>query len=235
MAKVGRPKISEAEALRRIDNAINAANKRAARTFKSLGANSSDYSNIEAYMRKIATNYGITIKQSPSGAIQLARKKSEMNFTGNTTMAAQMNKWFEANYHMGEHKKELEALAKRQFYSKPRGKHKKLSRSDLEKAVKGLAELQAQNQADVRDNLETLYAFEGKGVEGVDDELSRWRQKGRKSYDRINTLASIARRAKQKAITKGIQPNDLSASIHYEAPANAPAPLDLTEIYKAFS
>lgn len=235
MAQRGRPPISEAEALRRIDNAINAANKRAARTHKSLGADSSDYINIEAYMRKIAINYGITIKKTPSGAIQLARKKSEMNFAGNTTMAAQMNKWFEANYHMGEHKKELEALAKRQFYSKPRGKHKKLSRSDLEKAVKGLAALQAQNQADVRDNLETLYAFEGKGIEGVDDELARWRQKGRKSYDRINTLASVARRAKQKAQTKGIQPNDLSANIHYVAPANAPAPLDLTDMYKEFS
>jgi hypothetical protein len=134
---------------------------------------------------------------------------------------------------MVEHKKELEALAKRQFYSKPRKNHPKLSRDDIAKAIKGLAALQAQNQADVRDNLETLYAFEGKGVEGVDDELARWRQKGRKSYDRINTLASIARRAKQKASTKGIQPNDLSASIHYEAPANAPEPLDLNALYDA--
>lgn len=231
MAQRGRPPISEAEALRRIDNAINAANKRAARTFKSLGPDSSDYISIEAYMRKIAINYGITIKKTPGGAIQLARRKSEMNFQGNTTMAAQMNKWFEANYHMGEHKKELEALAKRQFYSKPRKNHPKLSRDDIAKAIKGLAALQAQNQADVRDNLETLYAFEGKGVEGVDDELARWRQKGRKSYDRINTLASIARRAKQKASTKGIQPNDLSANIHYVAPANAPVPYDINAAY----
>ena len=235
MAQRGRPPISEAEALRRIDNAINAANKRAARTHKSLGATSADYKDIEAYMRKMAINYQITIKQTPSGAIQLARKKSEMNFKGNTVMAAQMNRWFEVNYHMGEHKKELEDLAKRQYASKHPGKRRRLSRADLEKAVKVFADLYAQNRSDVRDNLETLYAFEGKGIEGLDDELARWKEKGRKSLDRVITLAAIAKRAKEKAQTRGIQPNDLSASIRYEAPANVPAPLDLTSMYEEFS
>lgn len=235
MARVGRPPISEAEALRRIDNAINAANKRAARTYKSMGKNSADYKDIEAYMTKMATNYHITIKQTPSGAIQLARKKSEMNFSGNTTMAAQMNRWFEANYHMGEHKKELEDLAKRQYAAKHPDKRRRLSRDDLEKAVKVYAEQYAESRADVNANLQTLYAYEKKGIEGVDDELSQWRQKGRKSYDRIINLARVARRAKHVAQQRNIQPNDLSASIHYDAPANVPEPLDLTGTYEAFS
>lgn len=235
MAKVGRPKISEAEALRRIDNAINAANKRAARTYKSMGKNSADYINVEAYMRKMAINYGITIKQTPSGAIQLARRKSEMNFQGNTTMAAQMNRWFEANYHMAAHKKELEDLAKRQYASKHPGSRRRLSRSDLEKAVKVYAEQYAQNQKELRDNLETLYAFEGKGIEGVDSELAKWKEKGRKSYDRVNTLARLANRAQYVAKQRGIQANDLSAKVKYDAPANVPEPLDLTGVYEAFS
>ena len=235
MARVGRPPISEAEALRRIDNAINAANKRAARTYKSMGKNSADYINVEAYMRKMAINYGITIKQTQSGAIQLARKKSEMNFSGNTTMAAQMNRWFEANYHMGEHKKELEDLAKRQYAAKHPGKRRKLSRTDLEKAVKVYAEQYAQNQKEVRDNLETLYAYEGKGIEGVDNELAKWKEKGRKTYDRVNTLARIASRAQYVAQMRSVQPNDLNAKVKYDAPANVPEPLDLTGTYEAFS
>ena len=232
MAQRGRPPISEAEALRRIDNAINAANKRAARTFKSLGPGSSDYMKLEAYLSKIATNYGITIKHTPSGAIQLARRKSEMNFVGNTTMAAQMNRWFEANYKMGEHKKELEALAKRQFYSKPRKNHAKLSRDDIAKAIIGLAKLQAYNQQTVRENLETLYAYEGKGVEGVDDELAKWRVKGRKSYDRINNLAKVANRAKQKAQSQGISPNDMSQLYAHVEPG---VPIDLNPLLDAIA
>ena len=232
MAQRGRPQISEAEALRRIDNAINAANKRAARTFKSLGPGSSDYQKIEAYLSKIATNYGFTIKRMPSGAIQLARRKAEMNFVGNTTAAAQMNRWFEANYKMGEHKKELESLAKRQFYSKPHKNHTKLSRDDIAKAIKGLAELQARNQQTVRENLETLYAYEGKGIEGVDDELAKWKQKGRKSYDRINNLAKVAQRAKQKAQSQGITHNDMSNLYAHVEPGT---PIDLNDLYDAIA
>ena len=235
MAKVGRPLISEAEALRRIDNAINAANKRAMRTYNSMGKNSSDYKDIEAYMTKMATNYQITIKQAPNGAIQLARRKSEMNFQGNTTMAAQMNRWFEANYHMGEHKKELEDLAKRQYASKHPGSKRRLSRADLEKAVKVYAEQYAESRDDVRANIETLYAYEHKGIEGVDDELEKWKEKGRKSYDRIITLARIASRAQHVAQLRSVQPNDLSAKVKYDAPANVPEPLDLTGTYEAFS
>lgn len=209
MAQRGRPPIPEAEALRRIDNAINAMNKRAERTFRSLGPNSQEYTKLLNYLKGRALKYGVRT-YTKNGAIQLSRSKADMLqhdiYTGavdtqrTVAFAAELNNWAANNYHTDQAIKSYRAHVK----SKATGR---MTRAEMQAAIQKVAEQRRQNIYDIDRNLQTLYKYQGQNVPGVDEAITTWREKRVKTYDEIDELADIAAFAADYAKQKGLTPN----------------------------